>query len=234
MRTMRYTIVFAMLVGLAICAADRPAATSQPASSPANDWTIFRGQPALTGIAAGKLPDKPALLWRFKTGDAVVSSPVISGGRVFVGSDDENLYALSLADGKKLWSFNAADPVSAPPLVVDGKVIVGTDDGALHCLSAETGKELWKYKADDRILGSANYSREREGLRILVGSYDNFLHCIDAKTGKKCWTYETEYFINGTPAVADGKVVFGGCDGILHVVSTATGKAVRKVEAGFG
>ena len=33
-------------------------------------------------------------LWKFKTDDWVMSSPVVSNGMVFFGSDDGHLYAL--------------------------------------------------------------------------------------------------------------------------------------------
>ncbi|MEO6033992.1 MAG: PQQ-binding-like beta-propeller repeat protein, partial [Verrucomicrobiota bacterium] len=33
-------------------------------------------------------------------------------------------------------------------------------------------------------------------------------------------------------ALADGKTVFGGCDGLLHVISVADGKQIKEIEAG--
>ena len=75
------------------------------AAAPGGDWPMFRGSPALTGIAAGHLPERLDLLWTFKTGGPVKSSAAIVQDRVFIGSDDGNLYALALADGKKVWAF---------------------------------------------------------------------------------------------------------------------------------
>ena len=51
-------------------------------------------------------------------------------------------------------------------------------------------------------------------------------------TGKSVWTYETGNYINGAPAVGGGKVVFGGCDGMLHVLDAATGKDLAAIEVG--
>jgi outer membrane protein assembly factor BamB len=65
-----------------------------------------------------------------------------------------------------------------------------------------------------------------------VGSYDYKLYCLDAKNGKTNWTFETSNYINGTPAVSEGKTVFGGCDALLHVISLAKGEKIREVEAG--
>jgi outer membrane protein assembly factor BamB len=46
------------------------------------------------------------------------------------------------------------------------------------------------------------------------------------------WQYETENYVNGSPAVQSGRVIFGGCDGILHVVNLRDGKKVSSVEIG--
>ena len=71
----------------------------------AAEWPMFRGNPGLTGVAQGALPDKLSSLWTFKTGSSVKSSAAIAGNRVFFGSADESIYAVDLADGKKLWSY---------------------------------------------------------------------------------------------------------------------------------
>ena len=190
--------------------------------APGGDWPMFRGGPALTGIATGSVPDHLQLLWTFKTGGPVKSSPAIVGGRVFIGSADGNLYALALADGTKAWAFKTGGEVESSPLVLEGRVYVGSSDGFLYALDAATGKLAWKYETGDKILGAPNWTKAAGGgadaLRILVGSYDNKLHCVIAATGRSNWVYETSNYINGSPAVADGQTAFGGCDGLLHVL----------------
>ncbi len=200
----------------------------------AADWPIFRGDAALSGRAAGSLPDSFVRLWRFKTGDAVKSSAAIAAGRVFVGSNDSKLYALDLATGKLLWSFKAEDCIEAAPCVGGGKVYVGADDGFLYALDAATGTLAWKYQTEGKIMGGANSVPAPDGKAtwILVGSYDNRLHCVDAATGKGVWTYSTGNYVNGAPAVADGKATFGGCDAIIHVVAIADGRKLAAIETG--
>ncbi|MHC4983095.1 MAG: outer membrane protein assembly factor BamB family protein [Planctomycetota bacterium] len=229
-----------LATGLADTAGGLPFAgepTGRPAAKP-SEWRIFRGDAALTGTADGELPDKLAPRWQFKTAGAVKSSPVIAEGKVFVGSNDGNIYAIDLRRGTKAWSYKTEDAVEAPPCVVDGRVYVGSTDGNLYCLDTE-GKLLWKYRTGDRIFGSANYLRVKapdvEGglsTRVIVGSYDNKLYCLRADKPERLWTYETEYWINGTPAVCAGNIVFGGCDEVIHVISAADGKRVRTIEVG--
>jgi outer membrane protein assembly factor BamB len=53
---------------------------------------------------------------------------------------------------------------------------------------------------------------------------------VDALTGKGLWKYETENYLNSSPAIANGKAVFGGCDGNLHQVTLKDGKADSKTQ----
>src|ERR1044071_4752972 len=196
------------------------------------DWPMFHGGPSLTGVASGELPAKMVRRWAFKTAGPVKSSAAIVQGQVFIGSGDSNVYALTLTAGKKTWSFKTAGEVESSPLVLEQKVYVGASDGVLYSLEAGTGKAVWKYQTDDKILGSPNWHNGGGRLAILVGSYDFKLHCVDALTGKSNWVYETGNYINGCPAVSGGWTVFGGCDGLLHVIGLADGHQVKKVEAG--
>ena len=204
-------------------AAPRPTTLVAPAE--AGDWPLFRGDPGLTGLAAGELPDALKLHWRARTGGAVKSSAAIVGGKVFVGSDDGHVYCLDLLSGRKLWSFKTGEGVEASPTVLDAVVYVGSADGLLYALDAATGALKWKYETEDRILGAANWASAPAGRakRILVGSYDGSLHCVDAATGRMVWKHDTDDFVNGTAAVGSRRAVFGGCDGKIHIVSLDTG-----------
>src|SRR6266516_961140 len=204
------------------------------AASGASPWPMFRGNPALTGVASSLLPDKLSLLWSFKTGGPVKSSAAIVGGRVFIGSGDSHVYALELASGKKSWAAPTKGPVDSSPLVLDGKVFFGSTDASLYAVEAASGRQLRKYETGDKILGAPNWVNSPKGDAnwVLVGSYDYKLHCVDGATGRTNWVYETGNYINGSPAVFEGKTAFGGCDAILHVISLAKGEKVKEIEAG--
>jgi outer membrane protein assembly factor BamB len=198
-----------------------------------SSWPMFRGQRGLLGRASGTLPDSLTVVWKFKTNDSVKSSPAIVGDLVFVGSSDDNIYAIDLQNGKQVWAYKTTDAVEAAPCVVEGSVFVGSQDGFLYALDAKDGSFKWKYQTDGQILGAANWTRSPDGrLWILVGSYDNKLHCVDSTNGKAVWTYETGNYINGSPAVSDQKTVFGGCDAMIHVVSLIDGSKVTEIDSG--
>ena len=48
--------------------------------------------------------------WTFTTRARVDSSPVVAGGRVYVGSNDGKLYVLDAASGKSVFEFEAGGP----------------------------------------------------------------------------------------------------------------------------
>jgi outer membrane protein assembly factor BamB len=210
-----------------------PAAAAKSAAPAAPSWPVFRGNPALTGVAAGTLPQKPGLLWTFKTGGAIKSSAVIGAGKIFIGSDDGNLYAVSFSDGKQVWAFKADSAVEAPPLLAGHSVFAGSVDGLFYAVDAEAGRLLWKVPTDGKILASASVVPRPNGpARILFGSYDFKLRCLDAEKGTTNWLFESANYINGACAVADSRAVFGGCDAMVHVLQLEDGKEVNQIESG--
>ena len=208
--------------------------SSACAKPPATEWTISRGDQALTGVTTGRLPRAPELVWTLDVGRAITSSPVVAGGKVYFGADDYELHCADAASGEELWTYRTEDMIEAPPMVVEGTVFCGSTDFFFYAIDAATGELRWKHETDEKIVGGANYWRGPEGLRVLVGSYDACLYCFDAASGELSWKYETDNYVNGTPAVADGRAVFGGCDAVLHVVLLESGKAASRVELGSG
>lgn len=89
-------------------------------------------------------------LWRFTPENplqGVKSSPALvdeeSGGTLYVGAHDNNVYALDAISGDLLWTFRTANAVWASPLVIKDHLIVGDESGALYSLDRLTGQENW-------------------------------------------------------------------------------------------
>jgi eukaryotic-like serine/threonine-protein kinase len=204
-----------------------------------SSWPVFHGTPDMVGVADTTLPARPGVKWKRKLGKSVKSSPVIDGGRVFVGTDngdlvDGELVALDLADGRVLWRFSGKKKFEGIPLVFAGTVYAGSADHFFYALDAATGELRWKYEADKEFMGGANVYRSADGKDtwILAGNYDYKLYCFDAADGRVVWTCETNYYVNGTPAVVGDEVIFGGCDGKVRVLAAKDGKEIRQFDAG--
>ena len=94
------------------------------------------------------------VLWEFKTGDRVPSSPAIgSDGTVYVGSNDNKLYAINGKSGVKLWEFKTGDYVySSPAIGSDGTVYVGSNDKKLYAFKTDSkgpAKSPWPMRGQN-------------------------------------------------------------------------------------
>jgi outer membrane protein assembly factor BamB len=77
--------------------------------------------------------------WNFVTDGVVDASPVVVGGRVYVGcqSNDGNFYVLDLKTGGKVQELNLDSAVTGSVAVGPDCVLVGTEKGTLYCLGAK-------------------------------------------------------------------------------------------------
>lgn len=194
---------------------------------------MFRGDSALSGIAESSLPENPKVLWRFEAGDAITSTAAIADGMVYVGSDDEHLYALDLATGALRWKFKAEGFVRSSPTVTGDFVIFGDDHGVVRALDRRTGALRWAFSTDGEVISSANVI----GDRIIVGSYDSFVYALRRDSGELLWKTETEGRVHATPAISDryaesAFVIVSGCDEFLHVLDAGDGRSAQKVAMG--
>jgi hypothetical protein len=83
-------------------------------------------------------------LWHTSLGSTIETTPAVAFGKVFVGADDGNLYALNAASGKVLWKYSTGGPIIASPIVSINEIVyVGSTDGYIYALYAETGDLVW-------------------------------------------------------------------------------------------
>jgi len=166
--------------------------------------------------------------WRLKVGGALMASPVVADGIVYIGMDmgDGSFYALDSETGQPKWLFKAPDNIQATPLVAGGTVYLPCKDGCLYALEAKTGVTLWKYRG----LGGAGCSSPatRDGILYVCGS--NMMNAIDLKNGSKVWRFKANGEIFTGPTVSDGKVYCGTDEGYLYALDSKTGKELWKLD----
>lgn len=80
-------------------------------------------------------------LWSFRCEDEVRGTPAIEGGVLYVGSYDNNLYALNSTSGD-MWKFPTEGGIVSQPLLHEGVVYVGSADRHFYAISARTGEIL--------------------------------------------------------------------------------------------
>jgi PGF-CTERM protein len=66
----------------------------------------------------------------------------VANGAVYVGSADNNLYAVDADTGNQQWQFATGARVGpSPPAVANGAVYVGSQDDNLYAVEAGTSRE---------------------------------------------------------------------------------------------
>lgn len=175
------------------------------------------------------------MLWSHSTGGFVVNAPAVVDGVLYVGSDDNKVYALDAATGAELWSFQTGDVIRSSATVVDGVVYVGSNDNHVYALDAETGAELWSHDTDEWVQYSPVVSEGVVYFKARAGG-DQKLHAVDAETGEVLWVSEMPYpYIDGFAlTVAGGHVYMPGESGEFHALDASTGKAAWNFEVGLG
>ena len=195
--------------------------TFTPTATATTADTMFRANPGHTGVFDnGGIVSTNTELWRFKTADSVFSSPAVSNGVVYVGSEDKNLYAIDAVTGTEKWRLATGYYVSSSPAVSNGIVYVGSVDKNLYAVDTVTGKEKWRFTTGGSIYSSPAVSN---GV-VYVGSYDKNLYAIDAVTGTEKWRFTTGGSIYSSPAVSNGVVYVGSYDKNLYAIDAVTGK----------
>ena len=107
------------------------------------DWIMFRGDPSHSGVVTGNPPPTSTPIWKYTTGSVVESSAAVVGGILYVGSFDNNVYALNATNGNKLWNYTTGGTVFSSAAVVGGILYVGSFDNNVYALNATNGNKLW-------------------------------------------------------------------------------------------
>jgi outer membrane protein assembly factor BamB len=154
---------------------------------PGGDGWLYAFNPR-TGEPIWKFDMNPKDAQWPKTRNYGVSTPVFSGGRVFmsVGQDPDHPNGVG--------HFYAINPALKGDITEAGKV--------------------WQY---DKVRRSISTAAVADGLAY-IADIQGVLHCLDAATGKPAWTFDMMAPVWGSPLVADGKVYLGDQDGDVAIL----------------
>jgi outer membrane protein assembly factor BamB len=199
------------------------AACSAPDEDDASSWTLFRGDPGLSGYTNAKLPAKPVLLWTYKSDSRTSSSPVVYRQTAYWCDKRGHVYGID-KDGTLCFDYDFRTAVEATPMIRDSVLYIGRIDGFMTALSLAGGDTLWNFETMGQISASPNTGVYEGRQAVVFGSYDNYLYCVDRKTGDELSRFESGYYINGAVALLQNCFISGGCDAWLRIVNGTTGK----------
>jgi outer membrane protein assembly factor BamB len=156
--------------------------------------------------------------WRLEIPFAGQSSPTISGGTVYVSSQEGHVYAVDADTGHQLWHFQIDGLIFSSPAVSQGVVYIGSDDGNLYAINAETGKMIWKMATGGEVYSSPAIS---DG-KIYVTSKSRITYAFSQENGDVIWQHPVGG--EASPAVSKSAVYVGSDDGGLYALDAKTGE----------
>jgi outer membrane protein assembly factor BamB len=183
--------------------------------------------------------------WTVVTGGYVYSSPVIGAdGTIYVGSDDNKLYAINpnaLVNPNGTitpkWTFQTGNRVySSPAVGDDGTVYVGSVDGNLYAITPN-GTQKWAFPTENWVESSPAMGADGT---VYVGSWDRKVYAVNPDDGTEKWAFETGAYVKSSPTVgADGTIFVGSDDHNLYAINPdgsrkwafTTGDRVRSTAA---
>jgi outer membrane protein assembly factor BamB len=65
-------------------------------------------------------------------------APAVVNGVVFVGANDDYIYALNAQNGALIWKYQTGGQVQSSPAVAYGTVYIGSNDNYLYAFSVTT------------------------------------------------------------------------------------------------
>lgn len=215
--------------------------------------TTFHGNIARTGVYASAVPlTTPPVRWTFATGGAIVGSPVIDSGAVYITSLNGKIFAIDSTTGKEKWHFRSRLPIASTPAVADGRVFFVSSAGALAALNAKDGQSLWVFATEfERRFEARNlhgYSPATQTIpdawdiyvsspavangRVYFGSGDS-VYCVDARSGILQWKVQTGDVVHASPAIANGIVYVGSFDGRFYAIDGTSGQTKWVFQGGI-
>lgn len=128
-------------------------------------------------------------LWSFRTEGWMYGKPSIGPLFVYVGSQDEHVYAIDKQIGRQQWKLGTKARNEAMAAVNDRFVYCGSCDGTLHAIDAAVGRVAWTFPIE-RFEGrtTAIYSAPVVlGETILFAAMEGTVYALDRATGKERW-----------------------------------------------
>lgn len=190
-----------------------------PAPEPNDDWPLTGGY-STHAMHHMLVSSNLKKAWATSIGSGsdsyrrLLSTPVISGGRVFAMDVESRVSAYDEKSGKRLWRIDLTpkeergDDMMSGGLAIDGnRLFATTSFGHVVALDPANGKAFWRNKLGASLRAAPT---ARAG-RLFVITMDNQTVAIDQANGKTLWTHtginEGASILGATSAAADDTVV---------------------------
>lgn len=172
------------------------------------------------------------VLWKHSLPGRAESSPLVVGSTVYLGCEDDKLYALSTRNGHVRWATTLGGPVKSAPAYRHGVLYVGDYGGYMNAVRAGDGHLIWQTGSLGQGFGTSGefYSTPAVAYgRVYAGNNDTRIYSFDQKDGALAWTYSTGGYVYSGPVVANTRhtgptVYIGSFDGNVYALNAKSGE----------
>ncbi len=105
-----------------------------------------------------------------------LSSPAISGGRIYIGDKDKKINSINASDGSEVWNQTLGGVCQSSPVVANGMVYVTANygQGTVYGFDADTGDLIWTYDTGNWNMAQPAVS---DGT-LFIGSDSGYLYAF--------------------------------------------------------
>ncbi len=126
--------------------------------------------------------------------------------------------------GALRWKFQTKGQVHATPAVQGDTLFLAGCDALFRAIRIADGRQMFEIPTG----AYTGASPVIDGDRAYVGTFDYEVIALDLKARKVLWRYsdkERQFPFYSSAALANGRVVLGGRDKVVHAIDAVTGKA---------
>lgn len=166
--------------------------------------------------------------WELEWGE-IESSPVVSGGTIYVVTADGTVAAFDASSGEQLWKLDPEVlPKSRPirvrstPALAGDILVYGDDSGRCYGVDVAAHVRKWRHHAEFGFFASPVIA----GNLAIIGERNGTLYALRIADGAVVWQKNLGAMLYASVAFADSTVYVGGGDGTIRALSFADGSEI--------
>ncbi|QAR45291.1 outer membrane protein assembly factor BamB [Kosakonia cowanii] len=181
----------------------------------------------------------------FSTRAALFSGGVtVSGGKVYIGTEQAQVYALNASDGSVAWKTSVVGEALSRPVVSDGLVLIHTSNGQLQALNEADGAVKWTVNLDMPSLSLRGESAPTTAFgAAIVGGDNGRVSAVLMQQGQLIWQQRISQAngpteidrlsdVDTTPVVVNGVVYALAYNGNMTALDLRSGQIMWKRDLG--
>ncbi|NHN34624.1 PQQ-binding-like beta-propeller repeat protein [Paenibacillus agricola] len=180
------------------------------------------------------------LVWKNEIREWVNAAPLVSNGRVIIGTDNGKIMSIDAYNGKVIWEISTQKKLGVRSVIKEsnGNIFVYANDGLLYSIDEIEGKVNWIYRTH---LADNDWSKNQIGSLLLTspiisenhiyfGSWDGYFYAVNESTGRLVWEKNTNGYISTFPIKVEDTLYFSN-DATSFALNAKSGNVIwsRKV-----